>query len=203
MNKNYYIIADNHWGHKNIIHLCNRPFKDLTEMNETMINNWNKVVKQNDIVYHLGDLFWNDYSARTILPKLNGEIRLILGNHDKRWKQSRKKLMRSPSNPDSNLIVLDDQILEIKEPINAVLCHYPLMSWNRAFYGVKHMHGHTHNNNCLSEGNRINVSVELTNYAPVNLEIFSNKDSFESFMKEYNNLQVLAACSLQNSVRSV
>lgn len=172
MTKKYFITADHHFSHENILHLCNRPFNSVEEMDRIMIANWNRVVGKNDIVYHLGDLFWNDKSAREILPLLNGEIYLILGNHDKRWKQSRKKLQRSSTNPDSNLIVLERDILEINSPVMAVLCHYPLMSWNRAYYGAWHFHGHTHSNNCLSEGKRINVCVENTGYTPVNLEDF-------------------------------
>ena len=51
-----YFIADTHFNHKNIIEYCNRPFKDTNKMNEYIIQKWNSVVKENDIVYHLGDV---------------------------------------------------------------------------------------------------------------------------------------------------
>ena len=172
MKRNYYVISDHHFGHSRIIDLCNRPFHDVLMMNSYMILKWNEIVEENDIVYLLGDFFWNEKSAIEILPQLKGEIHLILGNHDKNWKRVYNRLQRSPNNPNSNLIVEENSIVEIKEPIRAVLCHYPLMAWNGAAHGVKMFFGHTHNNNCLSEGNRFNVSVENIGYCPINLEEF-------------------------------
>lgn len=51
---NYY-IADTHFGHKNILTLCNRPFESIEQMNLTLIENWNSKVKNNDHIYILGD----------------------------------------------------------------------------------------------------------------------------------------------------
>jgi calcineurin-like phosphoesterase family protein len=191
MNKNYFIIADNHFGHTRIIDHCQRPFHDVKMMDDYMVMRWNQVVKTNDIVYHLGDLFWNEKSAIDILPKLNGEIHLILGNHDKNWKRIRKRLERSPFNPSSNLIVEEKDIVTIKEPIQAVLCHYPLMSWNGAAHGVWHFSGHTHNNNCLSERRRVNVCVENIDYTPINLNIFFRSCKSIEEVRLYNKEIVL------------
>ena len=187
MNIEYFITSDNHFGHFNVIRLCNRPFQSLEHMNTTMIMNWNSAVGKNDIVYHLGDLFWSERSAFDILPQLNGEIYLLLGNHDKRWKKIRNRLQKSPFNSDSNLIVEERDILEIKEPLQAVLCHYPLMSWNRAVHGVWHFCGHTHSNFNTSERKRVNVCVENTDYTPINLSIFKDKKDIDE-VRALNNL---------------
>lgn len=71
MSKKFY-ISDLHLGHNNIIRLDNRPFKNMTEMETTIINNWNSVVSDNDQVYILGDMFWNNDKAPEILDKLKG-----------------------------------------------------------------------------------------------------------------------------------
>ena len=50
-----FFTSDTHFNHTNIIRFCNRPFKDVSHMNETIISNWNRVVGPEDIVFHLGD----------------------------------------------------------------------------------------------------------------------------------------------------
>ena len=43
MGKIFY-IADLHLGHSNIIRLSKRPFNNVAEMDNALIDNWNKVV---------------------------------------------------------------------------------------------------------------------------------------------------------------
>lgn len=78
-----FFTADTHFGHENVISYCNRPFEDVLEMNDILIQNWNAVVQPGDTVFHLGDFalgpkhFWRSYREA-----LNGRIIYILGNHD-------------------------------------------------------------------------------------------------------------------------
>lgn len=73
-----YFIPDTHFCHSNIIKYCDRPFKDVKEMNETIINNWNNIVTNEDIVYHLGDFCLStDDEIKNIFNRLNGTIILI------------------------------------------------------------------------------------------------------------------------------
>ena len=78
-----FFTSDTHFNHTNIIRFCNRPFKDVAHMNETIIANWNSVVGPDDIIFHLGD-FCLGGSAEwiNVLNRLNGKIYLIAGNHD-------------------------------------------------------------------------------------------------------------------------
>lgn len=57
-----YFIADPHFGHVNMIRLANRPFLDVEEMDRTLIQNWNNVVRKEDEIYIIGDFSW--YSTR-------------------------------------------------------------------------------------------------------------------------------------------
>lgn len=76
-----WIISDTHFGHENIIGYCNRPFDNALQMDDFMLTAWNETVADQDIVYHLGDVYMGA-KGREILPKLKGRKRLILGNHD-------------------------------------------------------------------------------------------------------------------------
>lgn len=77
-----FITSDLHYGHKAVIDYCNRPYKDVDEMNLAITENWNKKVSKNDIIYVLGDFSLSPKYVEEFLPKLNGEKHLILGNHD-------------------------------------------------------------------------------------------------------------------------
>ena len=78
-----YFISDCHFGHKNIIKYCNRPYSSIEEMDEDLINRWNKKVHKNDIIYIVGDLFYFSIeNAKSVLDRLKGRKHLIRGNHD-------------------------------------------------------------------------------------------------------------------------
>lgn len=72
-----FFTSDTHFSQKRTLELSKRPFKSVEEMDQTIIDNWNSVVKPNDTVYHLGD-----FGNANIRKKLNGHIRLITGNYE-------------------------------------------------------------------------------------------------------------------------
>lgn len=69
--------SDLHFNDPRVINSTGRPFKDLTEMNTTLVNNWNSVVDKEDTVYILGD--FGDF---TYTNYLNGKLILIKGNRE-------------------------------------------------------------------------------------------------------------------------
>ena len=124
-----------HFWHTNIIKYCNRPFVTTSSEEHTwkIIDNWNNTVGVNDEVRHLGDFAWNNGSR--IVPKLNGKIHLVYGNHDVKQLKSYEGLFES--------IEVYHELRDLdKLPI--ILMHYPMRSWNRAFHGSWSLYGHVH-----------------------------------------------------------
>ena len=194
-----FYVSDTHFGHENIIRLCERPFASVQEMNEALIENWNKRVKGGDRVYILGDMFYKTVDAEEILARLKGEKHLVLGNHDACWLEEymvgsssdalpHKSYRFVKSKKDLSLYFKSvSQISQITDgDKGAVLCHYPLLTWKheKRLYMI---HGHLHNNTTdplfhhLAESERIlNAGVELNGYAPVTLdELLENNKIFK------------------------
>ena len=159
---NVFFTSDTHFGHKNIIKYSNRPFADIAEMDEAMVKNWNAKVGANDEVWHLGDLAFHKAGAiRGILSRLNGKIHFVRGNHDEVL----------PEIADRFTTVQDYKELKI-DGQKIILCHFPLLTWNKAHRGAWHFHGHCHGSvNHLNVGStRIDVGVDNFNYTPVSFD---------------------------------
>lgn len=181
-----YFTADHHFGHKNIIKHCSRPFQTLAEMDEALIANWNAVVKKNDTVYIMGDLFFrNVTSADEYLQRLKGKKHLLIGNHDKDW-------MKKTDLPRYFESV--ERMTEINDGARKItLCHYPMMTWNHISKGSYMIHGHIHNNTdadyfslIRNMPNLLNAGVDVNNYRPVGFnELLENNDKFKENMEEH------------------
>jgi calcineurin-like phosphoesterase family protein len=150
-----------HFYHYNIIGYCNRPFKTVEEMNETIVKNWNDTVKSTDSVYVLGDVsFGFADQTRNILCRLNGFKHLIMGNHDRKGKHS-KKTAPFPWE-DYFESVSDYRHLNV-EGILYVLCHFPFSSWEPRHINL---HGHTHGTHQHHNG-QWDVGVDCNEFRPI------------------------------------
>lgn len=162
-----FFISDTHFGHENILHLANRPFEDVREMKNEMIDRWNKTVGDRDLVYHLGDFAWKGEDPYDILTWLNGTIVILQGNHDPKPSPANCPEFRSSPYFETTL-----------RGTKFVLCHYPIESWNGMYKGAIHLHGHTHGHefdrSFSHDGKktfrRFNVGVEAIDYTPVSLD---------------------------------
>jgi calcineurin-like phosphoesterase family protein len=141
--QNIWFTSDYHFCHANVIKYDNRPFSDVEEMNECLIETWNHYIHKDDIVFYLGDLSFDKSGKRTkeIVDSLNGKIHYIMGNHDK--EKDIKKLNRFETISDYvNLSVPDLDNPRKRQGI--MMMHYPILSWDKAHHGDWHLHGHCH-----------------------------------------------------------
>ena len=122
-------------------------------MNETMVANWNGVVRGDDLVYHLGDFGWGD--CRAILKRLNGRKVLIVGSHDKPMKNCRQFFEEMTP------------LLELKhEEHHITLCHYCMRVWPRSHYNSWHLYGHSHGH-LEPVGKSWDVGVDTNGFTPL------------------------------------
>lgn len=167
-----WFTSDHHFGHENIIKYCDRPFSTVKEMDAVMIARWNRIVTDDDIVYHLGD-FTLGTNALYYLSQLNGHIK-FLGNrwhHDKRWLREWLDSEGWYSKSGHSIRILPALYLLEKERANdkvIVLCHYPLAIWDRKHYGSWHLHGHSHGR-YQGDGFCMDVGVDVNDFYPVNI----------------------------------
>jgi calcineurin-like phosphoesterase family protein len=152
-----FFTSDTHWNHSRIIQFCNRPFKDVDEMNETLIARWNARVGIDDTVWHLGDFaLGNQDRVPNIVARLNGTIHLCWGNHDKQ-----KTIIRAgcfASTQDVAEIRIDGETI--------FLSHYGHRVWNKAHHGAYHLYGHSHGG-LPAMGRSLDVGVDCWDYQPV------------------------------------
>ena len=160
-----YFTSDFHFGHRGIILMQNRPFRDVQEMNGAMICNYNDIVHKTDIVYILGDISHHMKIEETekILDALKGRKILIRGNHDKSY------------NPALFEKISDFETISVYGMYLALM-HYPMLSWPKKNQGSIQLHGHIHAGQSYNEENaengirRYDVGVDANNFCPVSAE---------------------------------
>lgn len=171
-----WFTADTHFGHKNVIQYCQRPFSSVTEMDEQLIENWNQVVQPDDTIYHLGDFtLLGKNPARSYFNRLSGIINVIPGGHDHRW--IIEDNYTSASSYSVNFLpplrTIKVSLPDSNQPQLIVLCHYSLRVWDRSHYDSWHLYGHSHGN--LSPlKNSLDVGVDCWDYRPVSLEMIAH-----------------------------
>lgn len=159
-----WFTADTHFGHANSIEFCQRPFKDVEEMDEAMIDRWNTMVGKKDLVWHLGDFAYGSGSTVDKYAKrLNGVIKVCVGNHD-----NRNHLERNF--PDR---VFDTKLVRHNGE-KIWLSHYAHRVWPDSHHGSFHLYGHSHGG--LDEkyglwGRSMDVGVDRWDFAPVHLDM--------------------------------
>jgi calcineurin-like phosphoesterase family protein len=162
--------SDPHIGHANIIKYCERPFTDVEEMNQTLVQRYNAKIDRKDVVLWLGDCFFKGDPTRyrDTLLQMNGTKILLVGNHD--------GSMPAMANLGFAL-VLQEAVLNIRG-VTCRVNHYPYEAIPvyekpdkfAALRPRKHpgeilIHGHNHAKGPVN-GNQINVGVDAWDFGP-------------------------------------
>ena len=166
-----FFTSDTHFGHRNIIKYCQRPFSCIEEMDDALIANWNRVVGKDDIIFHLGDFAMGGSAEWSrLLQKLNGKIYLILGNHD--LKTIGAGFSRLEGVAMQMLINVKGQIIYLN--------HYPFLCYGGAYRNTWQLYGHVHTcpaNRGLDVPRlkmlmsmQYDVGVDNNNYRPISFE---------------------------------
>ena len=167
---NIWFTSDTHFYHQNIIRFCHRPFANVDEMNEELIRRWNETVPPDGIVFHLGDVCTGKSGNwEKVLPRLNGRINLILGNHDMKY-LNKGFMGRFDFVVQQMAISVDGQRI--------VLNHYPFLCYGGAYRNIWQLFGHVHSgpvpNNGLDTPRlgmlfplQYDVGVDNNGYRPV------------------------------------
>jgi calcineurin-like phosphoesterase family protein len=170
-NKKVWVCSDSHFAQKNICRGVTswrlpdgttpidqtRDFQTIEQMNETIVNNINSVVGQDDVLIHLGDFSFGGFEniqkfRERIWCK---EIHLILGNHDTSIEKNRDNVQELFTSVNHYTKLL----YKFK---TFVLFHYPIASYDGLNKGHIHLHGHCHlpTNLRFGKGKKMDVGMD-------------------------------------------
>lgn len=176
--------SDQHFDHQNIIAFCNRPFKNVEEMNVELIARWNSVVSDDDEVYVLGDFAMGHRAVSVPYAQLlKGKKILVPGNHDNVWNgrsETQQKRWRSVYT-QAGFSIVDGTVDIIVGKQWALASHFPYNDiprhegkfdtglWHPTDDGSTWLlHGHVHQAwKVDNDGRQINVGVDVWDYYPV------------------------------------
>lgn len=180
-----WFTSDLHFGHRNILNFCNRPFEDTKFMDMSLIDNWNKTVGDNDIIFILGDVFWfnNSRDIKKYITSLKGkEIYIIPGNHDDFSQYHRLDDPRVKLCNDVVVLWVTDDYNRFGRKITELwLCHYPMMTWPHIDGPTIQLFGHIHSQPFVNNNrhidlnlplhyNQMDVGCDYWNYKPISLK---------------------------------
>jgi calcineurin-like phosphoesterase family protein len=182
--QNLFFTSDTHYSHSNICRATTRwtdadsvtrDFKSLEHMNDTLVNNINEVVGQDDILIHLGDWSFGGFEMieefrNRILCK---NVHLVFGNHDHHIRRN-KGGVQDLFSSTQDYLHLDLRIPKGKEvdKLTLVCMHFPIASWDGMNDGVPHLHGHVHlpRHQRIGQGKVMDVGVDGNDLYPISIQ---------------------------------
>ena len=156
---NIFLTSDTFFGRQ--LTALDRGFMSVEEMDDTIIENWNKRVGKKDTVIHLGNFGWDPISSESAMIHLNGEIKFMSAVYDSHLPEM--SLLRS----GRHQLMLNSITTFSKDKL--IVSHWPLADWYGKEEGIIHAHGGKIKSN-TNDGYRFNVNIENWNFCPIELE---------------------------------
>ena len=152
-----FVTSDTHFGHKNIIKYCNRPFSSIEEMDLAIESIWNALVDTQDVVFHLGDVtLSNSERYKNLLNRLNGRKILVVGNHDQK--------------PIIDLGCWKKVFKNFHFTYKGIKVHMRHIPWIKTNPNDLFLHGHCHGAMGIRNKGQIDVGVDCWDFAPVEID---------------------------------
>lgn len=161
-----YFTSDLHFGHRNIIRYCQRPFEDDGDMNYQLIRRWNAIVRPEDRVFVLGDFaFGNKENKEVWFTLLNGDKYLVEGNHDPR---ATRELGWSGVYKRHDMIVGGYRLHMVHNPNHADMTGYSgkTLVLHGHLHGMSDLHPYDRKYDCPY----VDVGVDCWGYEPISLD---------------------------------
>lgn len=167
-----WLTSDTHFCHDREFIFGPRGFSCVEEMNKAIVERWNSVISDDDIVYHLGDVILgdNEYGI-SCLKQLNGNINILPGNHDTKTRLSLYEQL-------DNVTVLSRAELIKYKKYSFYLSHYPTLTSNLDEGAplkakVINLCGHSHIKNRfkdMDKGLIYHVEIDCHNNFPISFD---------------------------------
>lgn len=169
---NIFFSSDHHFGHRNVIEHCNRPFHSVEEMDEVMIERWNSRVDLYDTVYYLGDFTLGNIKIfEKYYERLNGSINFLRGNHDDNWWN---KFNHTHGKQLGDMFTIKVNFPDKHYSVPITMSHYSMRSWNKSHFGTWALFGH-HHGKLAPYGKSFDVGVDVHDFYPWSLEEIEEK----------------------------
>jgi calcineurin-like phosphoesterase family protein len=151
---NTLIVSDTHFNH------CPKTWEWSARPDgweQRIIDNWNRLVYKDSVVIHLGDFgFGNKEMIKKTRDKINGEIYLLKGNHDRhgtKWYE------------DVGIKLIKKNFAVQTSGEIFIFSHRPIR--DELPEKMVNIHGHVHEKGDHIGDRHVNMSIEMTDFSPL------------------------------------